>query len=141
MTLDVSVQDPVLVHGLEGHGYLAENIEDLLLLKESILVAVLQILFAFLNLHIQVTSICVFHYDAQLAFPCLVHIVRLYDIGVRELFHYLGLFQRLLPLLLIHVFYVDLLDNAHQFTLRALAEVGCAEGAGPELVYFLVLFY
>lgn len=89
---------------------------------------------------LQITSICIVHYNAQFAFLSFVYFPEPDNIGMIEDLQYLSLPQSFLSLVLTHLLYVDLLDDCFVVIRLALHEVGRAEGPRSQGLQFLIGF-
>ena len=101
------MQNLPIVHMLEPQAYLSEPVKNEALAKE----AAALLLYHFL----QVTSICIVHDDAKLAFLGLVNLAESDYIGVVECLKNFRFFQRVITLIFTHFPDIHLLNDCHFF--------------------------
>lgn len=124
------MQDLLVVAMLNSEGDLSEPIKEHIL--GHVVLAALPIgrLESLLDLHLQITIVCIVHHDTELAFLGLVYLTEAGNVYVVEDLQDFCLVQRLTALFLAHLCNVNLLDHRQCVVRKALHEIGSSKGTG-----------
>ena len=128
MRLQVSVQYLSIMDVLQRKTYLSKPVENVVLAPilqfPTCLVPYLILL---LDFALEVTAVCKVHDNAQFAFFRFVDLLEPDNVGMLKHLKNFGLSQGFTTLFLVHLFYINLLNDGELFGLLTIDEVGCTE--------------